>query len=92
MPKKDYETKKPSPALSSKKANMANAANADDLAMMLATEMVKQREHLKEDMAGLIKTSLAPIQASITNIHEMVDTLGRRAAAVETTTGKNVPV
>ena len=68
---------------------MATAANANNLAMMLATEMEKQREHLKEGMAGLIKTSLAPIQASIANFHEMVDTLGRRVAAVETTAGDN---
>ena len=57
--------------------------------MMLATEMEIQREHLKEDMAGLIKTSLEPIQASIANFHEMVNTLGRRVTAVETTTGEN---
>lgn len=89
MSKKESETKKPSRTLSSKVANMANAANDNDLAVMLATEMEKQREHFKEDMASLIKTSLAPIQASIANFHEMVDTLGRRVAAVETTAGDN---
>lgn len=40
-------------------------------------------------MAGLIKTSLSPIQASIVNFHEMVDTLGRKVASVETTAGEN---
>ncbi|XP_053169824.1 NACHT, LRR and PYD domains-containing protein 12-like [Scomber japonicus] len=56
---------------------------------MLATEMEIQREHLKEDMAGLIETSLEPIQASIVNFHEMVNTLGRRVTAVETITSEN---
>lgn len=89
MPKKDSEPKKPSLTLSSKVASMSTAANANDFASMLATEMEKQREHLKEDMAGLIKTSLVPIQASIANFHEMVDALGRRVASVETTVGEN---
>lgn len=40
-------------------------------------------------MAGPIKTSLAPIQASIANFQEMVDTLGRRVASVETTVDEN---
>lgn len=37
----------------------------------------------------MIKTSLAPIQASVENFHEMVDTLGRRVTAVETTADNN---
>lgn len=79
MSKKEFETKKPSRTLSSKVANMENAANDNDLAVMFATKMEKQREHFKEDMASLI----------IANFHEMVDTLGRRGAAAETTAGDN---
>lgn len=48
--------------LSTKVANMAAAAANNDLALMLADEMEKQREHL-EDMASLIQLSLAPIQS-----------------------------
>ena len=47
---KDSETKRPT--LSSKVASMATAASTDDLATMLAKEMVQQREYFKEDMAG----------------------------------------
>ena len=84
---KDSETKRST--LSSKVASMATAASTDDLAMMLAKEMVKQREYFKEDMAELIESSLAPIQASIATFHETMDTLGKRVTSVEITTGDN---
>ncbi|KAL2092687.1 hypothetical protein ACEWY4_012485 [Coilia grayii] len=89
MSKKESETKKSSHTLSAKVANMATTANTDDFAMMLSTEMEKQREHFKEDMSALITTSLAPIQASLANFHEMVKTLEQRVTAVETTVGAN---
>ena len=72
---KDSETKRST--LSSKVASMATAASTDDLAMMLAKEMVKQREYFKEDMAELIESCLAPMQASIATFHETMDTLGK---------------
>ena len=84
---KDSQTKRST--LSSKVASMATAATTDDLAMMLAKEMVKQREYFKEDMAELIESSLAPIQASIATFHETMDTLGKRVTSVEITTGDN---
>lgn len=75
--------------LSTKVANMAVAAANNDLAQMLAGEMEKQREHLREDMASLIRLSLAPIQSSIATFNELVDTLGHRVTSVEATTGEN---
>ena len=60
------------------------------LAMMLVAEMERQYEHLKEDMADLIKKSLLPIKASSANFHEMVDSLGRRVAALETKQAKTL--
>ena len=46
-------------------------------------------EHFKEDMVELIQSSLVPIQASIETFHETMDTLGKRVASVEITTGEN---
>lgn len=88
MSKKESE-KKPSRTISSRVANMAAAANAEDFGVILAAEMEKQREYLKMDMTSLINTSLAPIQASIANFQEAVDTLEKRVAAVENTAGDN---
>lgn len=75
--------------LSTKVANMATAAASNELAQILAGEMEKQREHLREDMASLIQSSLEPIQSSIDTFKELVDTLGQRVTSVEATTGEN---
>lgn len=88
MSKKEPE-RKSSRTLSNKVASMAAAVSTGDIATLLAAEMEKQREHLKMDMTALIKTSLAPIQASIANFQEMVDDLDKRVTAVESTAGEN---
>ncbi|KAI4895732.1 hypothetical protein NFI96_005495 [Prochilodus magdalenae] len=75
--------------LSSKVAKMASSEANNELAVILASEMEKQRVNLREDMAALIQSSLAPIQSSLTVFQETVDTLDRRVTSVETTAGEN---
>ena len=72
--------------LSSKEASTMSAASTNDLATMISTEMEKQCDHIKEDMAAL----MVPIQAFIATFQEMVDTLGKRFTSVETTAVKNL--
>lgn len=68
---------------------MANSDANNELDMVLAAEMGKQCENLREDMAALIQSSLAPIQSLITTFQETVDTLGQRVTSVETTAVEN---
>lgn len=68
---------------------MATSAANNELAVMLASEMEKQRVNLRQDMTALIQSSLTPIQASLTGFQETVDTLDRRVTSVETTAGEN---
>lgn len=76
-------------SLSAKVAKMATDAASNGLAPLLAGEMEKLREHLREDMTTLIQTSLAPIQSSIASFQESVDSLGHRVTSVETAAGEN---
>ncbi|KAL0169447.1 hypothetical protein M9458_034043 [Cirrhinus mrigala] len=67
----------------------ASEANEEFSLSMLTTELEKQREHLKEDMSVLIKSSLTPIQLSIESFQVTVDAFGKRLATVETTAVEN---
>lgn len=56
----------------------STAAELEALSMtMLVAELAKQISSLKEDMASLISTSLAPLQTSIDAFRETVNTFGR---------------
>ncbi|KAL0173576.1 hypothetical protein M9458_029544 [Cirrhinus mrigala] len=70
-------------------ATAASEANEEFSLSMLTTELEKQREHLKEDMSALIKSSLTPIQLSIESFQETVDAFGKRLVTVETTAAEN---
>lgn len=88
MPNASKNKEEKKQTLSSKVANMASESS-NELAVMLAKEMEKQRVNLREDMTALIQSSLAPIQSALTSFQETVDTIDRRVTSVETTAGEN---
>lgn len=67
MPDTQRGKEEKKPTLSSKVANMANSDANNELAAMLATQMIKQGVNLREDTASLIQSSLAPIRSALTS-------------------------
>lgn len=65
--------------------------NVDDSLSMtqLISELAKQRETLKEDMAALILNSVKPLQTSVDALHDTVNSFQSRLTSTETIAGEN---
>ncbi|KAL1276308.1 hypothetical protein QQF64_035931 [Cirrhinus molitorella] len=78
-------------AASSQEENQVAEGMVDDSLSMtqLISELAKQREVLKEDMASLILNSVKPLQTSVDALHNMVNSFQSRLTSPEVIVGEN---
>ncbi len=78
-------------ATSSQEENQVAEGMVDDSLSMtqLISELAKQREVLKEDMAALILNSVKPLQTSVDALHDTVNSFQSRLTSTEVIVGEN---
>lgn len=78
-------------ATSSQEENQGEEGMVDDSLSMtqLVSELAKQREVLKEDMAALILNSVKPLQTSVDAFHDTVNSFQSQLTSTEVNVGEN---